>query len=270
MDSYRRSFTLYKNLIGNQEIPLRAAVGTPYPSQFNVNINSADYYKILFIDLIDTYKQGMALPVPPNDQNCTACKNHFLGSPPIIDHEGDLKIGGVLEAYFCDFLNEYFKVKKLQLQCIRADTDKLNMPDFKIINLKSSKIIFYFEFKCIFKPFITVHKKIRGAQCYSQSLTLDCDEKLTKQKALIRENNILLNTAYVYWYDIPCLKGIFWQFSKRVFEYEQNAHTYGRKEQAGDYKGGKKVGHTDKLYLPIHGMNNFDSFFQHLISIQDS
>ena len=144
------------------------------------------------------------------------------------------------------------------------------MPDFKIIDLGSGQDIFYFEFKCIFKPFIIVHKKISGAYCYNQSLTLDCDEKLITQKELINDNQILEKTAYVYWYDIPCLKGVFWQFSKDVFDYEESASTYKRREQVGDYINGNQVGHIDKIYLAIQQMNNFDSFFQQVIKLQNS
>ena len=268
MESYRRSVALYKNLIGNQAANLRNVVGTPFHSQFDVNQSQKIYYRNLYINLVDNFNKNIPPSSPPNDQNCKNCETHFLQQPPEINHAEDIRIGRVFEDYFSDFLNEYFRVKNLHLNCSRADNIKKNMPDFKIVDLNSGIDIFYFEFKCIFKPFIRVSRNIKGAQCYNQSLTLDCDSKLTKQKQLIYSGDILEKTAYVYWYDIPCVKGVFWQFSKDVFEYEESAGTYKRKTKLGDYdEKGIKVGHIDKIYLSLQNMYNFDSLLQHIIKI---
>ena len=112
MDSYRRSFALYKNLIKDQENYLKGIVGTPHVSQFKVNTTSGIYYKNLYIDLVDRVRQNIPPSPPPNDQNCKNCRNHFLQKQPKIDHEKDVKIGTALEEYFCNFVNEYFKEKK--------------------------------------------------------------------------------------------------------------------------------------------------------------
>lgn len=265
MEGYRRSYQLYSNLVkyGNQK--LREIVNSPHATQFIVNSSTGRYFKTLYIDQLENSDSSQLVP-PPNDETCVGCKSHFLFKRPKIDHGNDLRIGSKLEHHFQSYLNSLFNDWELSLVCDRADTELLNMPDFKITNTETREDIFYFEFKCIFKPFIKVGNKINGAQCYSHSMTLDCDEKLDRQRKLIRDNRISSKTAYVYWYDIPCVKGVFWQFSDNIFKIQETAQQYRRIEQGGDFRNGRQVGHVDKIYIPLHSMRDFNSLINHIIA----
>lgn len=263
MESFQNAYRLYGSFTKTRKEDLLKIVASPHPDQFKVSEQTGIYYKELYIDQInkDTKEELLS---PPDDETCKSCKSHFLIKRPKIDHSTDLKIGGILEDEFKRYINYIFNKQNMPLNCVRADTNQKNMPDFKIINKISKEAIFYFEFKCIFKPFIKVGKEIPNAFCYSHSMTLDCDQKLEKQKNLILENKLLSKSAYVYWYDIPCIKGVFWKFSDEVYKYQKNAETYSRKTQTGDYNDGARTGHIKKLYLPLHQMKNLDSLLEHI------
>ena len=135
------------------------------------------------------------------------------------------------------------------------------MPDFVIKSKSCETDIFYFEFKCIFKPFIKVNSKILNYQCYSHSLSLDCDEKLARQFKLIESKKIMNRTAFVYWYDIPCIKGVFWMWAQNVKHLWNESPSYSREITRGDYQNGRKTGYTDKIYLAFPLLNDFYSLF---------
>ncbi|WP_318475057.1 hypothetical protein [Photobacterium leiognathi] len=267
MESHRESIRLYIKLINNKIERLREIAQVPHQSQFVLSKRAALNYQTFYINELDNYAKSKKVTKRRIEPMCSDCKDFFINNQPQIDHENDLNIGAQFEDKFSKFLNSLFEEKMLPLQCVRADDPTLNMPDFKIVNTDTKEAVFYFEFKCIFKPFISIGSKIKGAQCYSQSLTLDCDEKLTRQKELIYSCGILNKTAYVYWYDIPCVKGVFWGMSKNIFEYESSADTYRRIEVEGDSVDGARVGHLDKIYLPLHNMRNFDSLVNHIVSL---
>ncbi|MDU9594185.1 hypothetical protein R7O05_04200 [Vibrio sp. Vb5032] len=265
MENYRESFSLYRQLVsfGNGRQGLLGIVGQPHDTQFYPDQKSGGYYKQLFIDQVGIL-DNKKLRNPPNDATCQNCKGHFLGNRPKIDHQNDLKIGTYLEQHFMQFMNEQFNLRSWPFVCERADTERLNMPDFKITDTETGSIVLYFEFKCIFKPFIMVGRKIDNTHCYSHSMTLDGDDKLNKQKQLVYHNGIKDKTVYIYWYDIPCVKGVFWQFCDYVFDYRARAETYSRVRQDGDYRSGRQVGHVDKIYLPLHQMKHFQELLFYL------
>lgn len=150
--------------------------------------------------------------------------------------------------------------------CDKADTEQLNMPDFKVYDRETGKVIIYFEFKCIFKPFLSITKNVDpNYMCYSHSMTLDCDVKLTTQLGLIEKKGLHESAVYVYWYDLPCVKGIFWAPSSLIKEKLESTTQYARNIVDGDYEGNTKRGHTDKIYLPLHSMRDFSSFVAKVI-----
>lgn len=265
MENYRESFRLYRQLVcsGNGRAGLLETVRQPHNTQFNPDQKSALYYKNLYIDQVGITDNN-ELRTPPNDDTCKNCKSHFLGNRPTIDHQNDLRIGQYLEQHFMQFMNEQFHFRGWPFVCKRADTERLNMPDFKITDTETENDVLYFEFKCIFKPFIMVGTKIDNAHCYSHSMTLDCDNKLNRQEQLVNRSSIKNKTVYIYWYDIPCVKGVFWQFCEFVFNYRDRAETYTRVRQNGDFRGGRQVGHVDKIYLPLHQMKHFQELFSYL------
>jgi hypothetical protein len=265
MEEFRESIRLYRQLVnyGSGKVQLAEIVNTPHRNQFDHSRESALYYKDLYIDQSGVLDNNY-LKNPPDDNTCAECKGHYLGSRPVINHNNDLRIGSLLEDHFMSFMNDKFHRNNIPLRCQRADLYKLNMPDFKIVNTEKNIDVLYFEFKCIFKPFIWVGRKIDGAHCYSHSMTLDCDIKLEKQKQLVMEQNISLKTIYIYWYDIPCVKGVFWQFGDFVYDYKMRAESYTRKKKTGDFRGGKQVGHIDKIYLPLTQMKHFYELFLYL------
>ncbi|MCT7947271.1 hypothetical protein [Shewanella septentrionalis] len=266
LESYREAVRLYRRLVkfGGRDELIRN-VSQPHNTQFLANTDqSANYYKNLYVDQVSVQDSCRLLP-PPDDGTCAGCKKHFLTKRPIIDHQTDLDIGNYLENHFMNFMNENFKSRSLPLNCLRADTQRLNMPDFKIIRTDIDHDVLFFEFKCIFKPFIKISDKIAGTYCYNNSMTLDCDIKLERQKKLINSSNIESKTIYIYWYDIPCVKGVFWQYSDFIYQHQTKTLSYTRAMQPGDYKDNRQVGHIDKIYLPLHMMKNFNELFESII-----
>ncbi len=134
------------------------------------------------------------------------------------------------------------------------------MPDFKISS--NGKDVLYFEFKVIFRPFITISRKVNSSfECYSHSLTLDAGEKLKKQKEEVTKVGTD-KVFYVYWYDLPCVKGVFWTTATKVYAFWDDQTEYSRKIVRGDFSSwGNKVGTTSKIYLPLCSMDDFSSFF---------
>ncbi|MDU7481578.1 Uncharacterised protein [Enterobacter ludwigii] len=200
-------------------------------------------------------------PTPPyNDETCKSCKNHFLAKRPNIDHDDDIVRGIGIEVSFMNYLNFIFKIKKTQLECKKADVEYKNMPDLKIEDKYNGEVLFYIEMKSIFKPFVKINSLVSSDfYCNSHSLTLDSDEKLEKQFNLIESNEIQDKTIYVYWYDIPCLKGIFWSTYRYVLECKNTQREYIRQAVKGDYRENRKSGHIQKIYLNIKEMSDFES-----------
>jgi hypothetical protein len=231
--NYRESWKLYRAFTNSNKTELLTLVGLHHKDQFDVTKNSGILYDNLYIDQLERYNEIQELKKIPGGDLCAKCHSHFLNTRPSINHSKDLKTGAKLEQKFNDYINDYFEYKGYGLRCLRADDVQLNMPDF-----------------------ISVGKKVKGALCYSHSLTLDSDEKLDKQFKLIQQKRIEEKTVYLYWYDIPCIKGFFWQSYFDVYEKSKSSTQYERKISPGDFQGGKKTGHTEKVYLELHRMKD--------------
>lgn len=220
--------------------------------------NNTDFYYLEYYSVKE--------PTPPyNDETCKSCKNHFLAKRPNIVHEEDIVRGIGIEISFMNYLNYIFKIRKIQLTCKKADTENKNMPDLKIENNYNEEILCYIEMKSIFKPFIKINNLVGSDYyCNSHSLTLDSDEKLEKQFKQIELNKIQDKTIYVYWYDIPCLKGIFWSTYECVLNCKNSQGEYIRQTVKGDYRDGRKSGHIQKIYLNIKDMNDFETLITYI------
>lgn len=202
---------------------------------------------------------------PHNDNTCKSCKTHFLKNRPGIMHADDVDRGIDIETSFMDYLNFIFKIKCKSLLCKKADDEYKNMPDLKIVDISRNEVLCYIEMKSIFKPFIKINERVNpDFYCNSHSLTLDSDEKLEKQFNLIESKGIQDITIYVYWYDIPCLKGIFWSTFTHVLNCKNNQDNYIRKTVEGDYSGNRRSGHIQKIYLNIKEMNDFESLIKYI------
>lgn len=262
----RISGQLYRTLVQQREQLLDIVqLKYPHKTQFQFGLDDFKSYQGLYSQGCTNLSMGDSLP-ENQTKYCKACKSHFYKKRPKIETPVDIEIGLKLEQVFKDSLNDYFKKYKLNLVCDKADKKQLNMPDFKVYDSETGKAIIYFEFKCIFKPFLSITKRVdQNYMCYSHSMTLDCDVKLTTQLGLIEKKGLQDSVVYVYWYDIPCVKGVFWAPYSLIKEKLESTTQYTRNIVDGDYDGNTKRGHTDKIYLPLHSMSDFSLFIGKII-----
>ncbi|MBC7417548.1 MAG: hypothetical protein H7325_05285 [Pedobacter sp.] len=272
MTSDRTSAILYKELSAHALQCLSGGVASAHNTLFKPTRETWLNFKRLHLDQIDTYKQGEQVARRPGDDTCKYCEKFHLSNLKTIDKNKDISLGKQLEDCFSDFFNQELKHREINLTCIRADgfdqqqPDYMHMPDFKIIDSKGDAV-FYFEFKAIFRPYLKISEKVRADyECYSHSQTLDISngKKLENQRNLVEKIGVK-KVVYVYWYDIPCVKGIFWLSAQRVYELWDNGDTprYKRKTVAGDLNdAGYLRAAVNKIYLPLPEMANFDSLFE--------
>lgn len=241
------------------------AISTSHASLFQVNVEHLNLYKSLYLDQLELVQQFDKTPLRrPSGDTCKSCENFHYNQPKTINKSSDITEGNAYEDIFIRFLNQKFSSLGVNKHCARADTENLHMPDLKIVQ-DDGKVTLYIELKAIFKPFLSIAKKVNDKfECYSNSLTLDIEngKKLLEQKKLVEaEQNI--PTLYVYWYDLPCIKGIFWMRSENVYLLLEEQAGYDRYLQPGDYdQHGRKNSATKKLYLPLHKMSDFHSMFE--------
>jgi len=252
-----RSLDYYRELANraNLEINVPAA----HKTLFKAGVYTEECLKRYYYDQLSK-KHGESLAPCANDDVCKYCKEFHVKTLKEIDKSSDIELGNNLEKCFRDYFEQKLNSQGIGIRCLRADNDNLHMPDFKIVRVSDQKEIAFFEFKVILRPFIYISKVNSNYLCYSHSLTLDLSngKKLHKQRKLVEDNIGTSNTVYVYWYDLPCVKGVFWMRSERVYQIMDEQIEYDRKHVAGDYNNkGKKVGSTKKLYLPLLEMHDF-------------
>lgn len=262
----RISGQLYRRLVDERDKLLEIVrLKYPHETQFQFDLADFESYQSLYSQGCINLSMGNSIP-KNKTRYCYNCRKHFYIKRPKIETSVDIEIGLQLEQVFKNTLNDYFAKYEPKLVCEKADVERLNMPDFKICDRETGKVIIYFEFKCIFKPFLSIAKNVDPKyMCYSHSMTLDSDVKLTTQLGLIKSKGLSESAVYVYWYDIPCMKGFFWAPSSLVKEKLDNTIQYARNIVDGDYEGKTKRGHTDKIYLPLHEMRDFSSFVAKVI-----
>jgi len=138
-------------------------------------------------------------------------------------------------------------------------------PDYEV--RKNDIPIAYYELKYIESPFLSANSQIKNPfpyeisrWDYEASLTLDTGEKLLEQRKKI-ENDIIskeIPAFYVWWFDSPHLKGIFYMPAKDVFEYwDKVGNLHERKEREGDLLDKQEKG---KIYPPLLKMNSISEF----------
>ncbi|VVP70968.1 hypothetical protein PS918_01102 [Pseudomonas fluorescens] len=265
MPNHRLSFLYYKKLIFSLEKKFVDGIPAKHDRLLCDLPDSSKYYQKLYLEQVESFNLGVpAMKGPlPLDENCKYCSKFHLANLKTIDKDLDISTGKDLEDKFQDFLQEILSTECPGATVKRADKKNLHNPDFLIEH--SGKPIIWIEFKVIFRPYLTISKLNPNYQCYSHSLTLDISngKKLINQRELVESQNIGIdNCIYVYWYDLPCVKGIFWMAAKHVYKHQDNQTTYERRIVPGDKTPqGKLRAAVKKIYLPLHEMNDFYSIF---------
>ncbi len=164
----------------------------------------------------------------------------------------DIQFGHWFEKAFREFLDS---------EGIKTNKKGYPFPDIEVI--KNNKPVAYFELKYIRAPFIYANSVVsRERWDYECSLTLDVGEKLKKQREKI-ERDLLskgIPVFYVWWYDAPHVKGIFYMGAKEVFEYwDKVGISHTRKENKGDKTAKQEKG---KIYPPLLKMKDFSSLIR--------
>ncbi|MDM1352076.1 hypothetical protein HX014_15680 [Myroides marinus] len=138
-------------------------------------------------------------------------------------------------------------------------------PDFEVI--KDNEVVAYYELKYIEAPFVSANTQIKNTYPYTDkrydyecSLTLDTGRKLMEQREKIEQDLSSVPTYYVWWFDAPHLKGIFFMDSKEVFNYWDNVgDLHERNTREGDLES-KQV--TTKIYPPLLKMKSLENLIQ--------
>jgi len=268
---------LYKHLIKKAK-ELGISAPASHPMLFNVTEETSKHYQALYLNQRGSTGKLLGRP---GKELCKNCFSFHINELKEIDKKGDLNFGKKLEEcfqqYVQEMLNHLLKIKgysDISVRCERADTGNYHMPDFRLVRENDGKILAYFEFKSIFRPFLSISKKVdSNYKCYSHSLTLDIGSNEEKQK--LKEQRVLVEGVlaanivdYVYWYDIPCVKGVFSISSSSVYNLMDTQQIYTRKETDGDYNDkGTKVGSIDKIYIPLVQMNDIKNLLIKYITL---
>ncbi len=202
----------------------------------------------------------------PDDAICRRCERFHLGHRKQIDKQEDIAWVRPAEELLRQFV-QWAINRELQrrgdqarrVRCLRADEEDKRMPDCKVVPRSDPRhVLGYLEIKCIFRPFLQVarHAGDPSFACYSHSLTLDTGNKLDNQLLRLR---LTPPHDYLYWYDIPRLKGLFWLPAEEVSAIRERQRGYRRRQVQGDLDraSGRRVGTIDKIYLPLVEMYDF-------------
>ena len=157
----------------------------------------------------------------------------------------------------------------LETKGISIHKKKPPMPDFLVGTEDNPKA--YFELKFIEAPFNEAHNLIKNTYPYATkrydyecSLTLDTGHKLVGQRN-VTESEILskgIPCYYVWWFDAPHLKGIFYSTAEEVYEFwDKVGNQHEREKREGDYIA-KQV--QSKIYPPLLKMESLSSLINKL------
>ena len=151
---------------------------------------------------------------------------------------------------------------------IAAQKKGFPFPDFQV---GVEKVKAYYELKYIEAPFINANHVVKNTYPYTTSrydyecsLTLDTGKKLLNQREKIELDlsNGETPCFYIWWFDAPHLKGIFYMNSKEVFDYWDNVDTlHIREARKGDELDHQERG---KIYPPLLKMNSLSSLILEL------
>ena len=141
-------------------------------------------------------------------------------------------------------------------------------PDF-VVNPENPKA--FYELKYIEAPFISANNLVKNTYPYDStrydyecSLTLDTGKKLKRQREKYEYDikKEAIPFYYVWWFDAPHLKGIFYMNAEEVFEYWDNVGTlHNRQEREGD-KIAKQI--KGKIYPPLLKMQSLESLINNI------
>lgn len=142
-------------------------------------------------------------------------------------------------------------------------------PDFVVGDENNPRA--YYELKFIEAPFVSANNLVKNTYPYNStrydyecSLTLDTGKKLKRQREKI-ESDLMpkdIPTYYIWWFDAPHLKGIFYMEASDVFEYWDNVgNLHERSQREGDIIAEQVKG---KIYPPLLKMESFSSLIEKL------
>jgi hypothetical protein len=207
--------------------------------------------------------KGFWPSIPGLQNTCGHCWDFYIAQRDDLNKSVGVGYGKVFEDEFMKFL----KAKGIDSE--EGDDQNMNYPDIRVLK-RNGKPACYLELKYLTAPFLTVRKKVDpNRDCYEGSATLDCDEKLLAQRRFV-EHEIPEQVYYVYWLDYPCIKGIFYWEAESVYAYVDSVGglEFTRKTREGDfaetYGGMRKVGHIDKVYVPLLQMKSFRQLMDEL------
>lgn len=156
--------------------------------------------------------------------------------------------------WFEEAFREFLKKKGFE-------TNKKGFPFPDIEILKEGKTIAYFELKYIRAPFIYANNIVDKLRWdYECSLTLDVGDKLRKQREKIEKDisPSKIPVFYIWWYDAPHIKGIFFMEAGEIFSYWDEVGTsHERKEREGDKIDKQVKGKIYPLLLKMHSFSEF-------------
>lgn len=262
MPNHRLSFEYYQKLVNSLEDDFVNSIPAKHERLFREPEKTLGFYKEFYLDQIEAFSLGVPVKKRPGDKTCSYCTKFHLGNLKLIDKKSDIGVGNRLEQAFQSFFQELLDAECNGAKIERADSENMHNPDF-VLTSNGRKVI-WIEFKVIFRPFLKVAERVNPAyECYSHSLTLDISngKKLENQRKLVESEEIgEKNCLYVYWYDLPCIKGIFWMPAHRIYEHQDNQQHYNRKVVDGDRNQQQQINAAvKKIYLPLHEMNDFYS-----------
>lgn len=169
----------------------------------------------------------------------------------------DIQLGQWYEKAFQFFLED---------KGIQVKKKGFPFPDFEV-NPDNPKA--FYELKYIEAPFMSANNLVKNTYPYSStrydyecSLTLDTGKKLANQRKKfeedIKKNGIPF--FYVWWFDAPHLKGIFYMPAEDVYDYWDNVGNLHEREQ----REGDKIDFQEKgkIYPPLLKMKSLNSLIQ--------
>lgn len=192
------------------------------------------------------------------EKTCKECWKFYL-SPRNKSIKGlDVQLGKKFELKLLQFLN------KKGIICKKADESKKIYPDNVILN-KNGEIIAFLEVKYQSSPWLFAYKENMNKECYESSPALDI-KKLEQQYELIKDKKITKPIYYVYWLDMPCIKGIFYISIDKAYSIYKNNKPFQRKLREGDFDKSKNVTEKSlqKIHISIYSMKSFKELLESL------
>jgi hypothetical protein len=226
--------------------------------KFEGNLEFSDFNSKCYGEMYETNKQPTRPllfkngALPELKPLCTQCSKFHTSERNEMIKGFDIQQGLWFENSFREFLSK---------KGIKTIKKGYPFPDIAVI--KNEKEVAYFELKYIRAPFVYANNMIdKERWCYECSLTLDVGDKLLGQREKIEEKLLSKNIPvfYVWWFDAPCLKGVFFMSAKDVFKYWDDVGTsHTRKERAGDKVAKQEKG---KIYPPLLEMGGLCEFIK--------